>query len=64
MLETVALIRDSDPAPPSQSRPDIPAGLEAVVIRLLAKQPEDRYPTATEVVQALERVAAQECVAV
>jgi serine/threonine-protein kinase len=62
--ETVALIRDSDPAPPSLSRPGIPAELEAVVLRLLAKQPEDRYQTATEVLRELERIAAQEGVAV
>jgi serine/threonine-protein kinase len=32
--------------PPSARRPDLPANLEAVVLKLLAKRPDDRYKTA------------------
>jgi hypothetical protein len=62
--ETVALIRESDPAAPALSQPNTPAHLEAVVLRLLAKQPVERFQTAAAVVQGLERIAAQEGVAV
>jgi serine/threonine-protein kinase len=39
--------------PPSELRPEIPADLEAVVLRSLAKLPEDRYPDARAVGRAL-----------
>src|SRR5688500_2153464 len=39
--------------PPSVLRPDMPRGLEAIVLRLLAKDPEQRYSTATETLAAL-----------
>jgi serine/threonine protein kinase len=43
-------------APPSQSRADIPPALEAIVLRLLAKNPKDRFSAAQEVYQALKQV--------
>jgi serine/threonine protein kinase/tetratricopeptide (TPR) repeat protein len=39
--------------PPRNLRPDIPRALEAVILRLLAKDPEQRYATAAEVSVAL-----------
>ncbi|HET9911235.1 MAG TPA: protein kinase [Anaerolineales bacterium] len=42
--------------PPSQSRPDVPPALEAIVLRLLAKNPNDRFASAQEVHQALDQV--------
>jgi serine/threonine-protein kinase len=39
--------------PPSQLRPDLPADLEAVVLRCLAKQPADRYADADSLEKAL-----------
>lgn len=39
--------------PPSQWRPDIPADLEQVVMRCLAKRPEDRYADAASLESAL-----------
>lgn len=41
------------PPPPRALDPSIPAGLEAVILRLLAKRPPDRYPSAAEVIEAL-----------
>ena len=47
-----------DPVPPLRSvRPAIPEALEAVVLRALAKLPADRFGTAAEMAQALERSA-------
>jgi serine/threonine-protein kinase len=44
---------EEEPVPVSQLRPDVPAELEAVLTKLMAKQPEDRYQTPAEVVAAL-----------
>jgi len=43
--------------PPSKLRPDIPADLEAVALRCLAKKPDDRYPGAREMACALAACA-------
>lgn len=44
-----------DPLPPSMINPDISAGLEAVVMKALAKNPENRYQGAMEMYSDLER---------
>jgi serine/threonine-protein kinase len=44
-------------APPRDYRPDIPADLEAVVLRCLEKEPEKRYPTADALEKALAACA-------
>jgi WD40 repeat protein len=41
------------PAALAERRPDLPAGLEAVVARMMAKQPAQRYPTPGAVADAL-----------
>lgn len=41
--------------PPSQIRPDLPPDLEAVLLKCLAKRPEDRYPDVVALAEALER---------
>ena len=48
----VAHMRD-EASPPSQLRPDLPADLEAVVLRCLAKDPDDRYADAAALALAL-----------
>jgi hypothetical protein len=47
-----------NPAPPRLLNPDVPADLEAVCLKAMAKQPGDRYQTAEEMRQDLERVRA------
>lgn len=44
--------------PPSQIDPSIPPDLEEVVLRCLAKEPDDRYQTAAELREALDACAA------
>jgi len=46
------------PKPPSSLRPEIPQELDQIVLRALAKDPEDRYQTAEEFIEDLERVEA------
>jgi serine/threonine-protein kinase len=46
------------PKPPSKIRPEIPEELDQVVLRALAKAPEDRYQTAEEFAEDLHRVEA------
>lgn len=41
------------PPPPSRFRPDVPADLEAVVLRCLAKRPAERFHDARELERAL-----------
>src|SRR4051794_33475625 len=43
------------PAPPHQRRPDLPAALEAIIVRCLAKPPEQRFGTAGELAAALRQ---------
>ena len=50
----VILKHISDPVPyPSQFVPDLLPSLEAVILRAMAKRPEDRFQTAGEMAQAL-----------
>ncbi|HEY2327638.1 MAG TPA: Stk1 family PASTA domain-containing Ser/Thr kinase [Gaiellaceae bacterium] len=45
------------PAPPSELRADVPHDLDAVVMRAIAKDPEQRYASAEEMEADLARVA-------
>jgi len=47
-----ATLRD-EPVPPDRRAPEIPAGLAAVVVRCLAKDPAHRWSSAGELAQAL-----------
>jgi beta-lactam-binding protein with PASTA domain/predicted Ser/Thr protein kinase len=54
----IAMKHLSDPPrPPSLERPDISPDLDMVVLRALAKHPEDRFQTAEELDAELERVS-------
>jgi serine/threonine-protein kinase len=45
---------EEDPAPASASNPDLPAAVDSVLRRALAKDPAARWPSATSFVDALE----------
>jgi eukaryotic-like serine/threonine-protein kinase len=54
----IAMKHLSDPPrPPSVERPDIPPDLDMIVLRALAKSPDDRFQTAEEMDAELERVS-------
>ena len=46
-----------DPVPPSRINPDVPGSLDAVILKCMAKNPVNRYQTAQELRQDLERAA-------
>jgi beta-lactam-binding protein with PASTA domain/tRNA A-37 threonylcarbamoyl transferase component Bud32 len=46
------------PEPPSAKRPEVPEDLDMVVLRALAKDPDDRFQTAEEMDTELGRIAA------
>ncbi|MSP62343.1 MAG: serine/threonine protein kinase, partial [Myxococcales bacterium] len=51
---TLAAARLASPPPdPRAKRPDLPAGLAGVILRCMARKPEDRHSSAAEVASAL-----------
>ena len=46
---------NEEPTPPRQYAPSLPATVEAVILRALAKDPEERFPTAQAMIDALQR---------
>ena len=52
-LDTLRLVREADCAPPSTLRPEVPPELEAIVMRMLARDADDRYQSCHEIVHAL-----------
>lgn len=47
----------TDPEPPSRHRPECPPVLDAVVLKALNRDPEDRYQSAVEMFYDLQKVA-------
>ncbi len=58
--ETMRRVLQCDFTPPRQVRPDLPPGLEQILLRALALRREDRYQTAAELQYAIEGLLAQE----
>ncbi len=52
---TVANVLDKEIVAPSSFNPDVPAEVDAIVLRGLARHPDLRFPTAREMTFALER---------
>lgn len=44
------------PRAPREAKPEVPEGISALVVKLLAKRPEDRYRDAAELVEDLQRI--------
>jgi serine/threonine protein kinase len=52
-LEVVRMVREDPPVRPSAINPAVPARLEAVCLKCLEKEPDDRYQTASAVAAAI-----------
>jgi serine/threonine-protein kinase len=57
-LEVIVAHARDEVVPPSQRQPDVPADLERIILRCLAKRPEDRFQDADSLEQALSQCAA------
>jgi len=60
VVEAVATIQNSRPAPPRSIVPDTPRDLETIALRCLAKEPERRYQSAGALAGDLRRFLASE----
>ena len=57
VLSIIHRIAADDPAPPSETRPDLPSELDLVFSRCLAKGRDDRYESAAALAEALRGIA-------
>ncbi len=53
--ETMRLIVETDPVPPTQLQPSVPRDLETICLKCLEKEPARRYPGARELAADLRR---------
>ncbi len=57
LAQAVKHIHEPPPSP-REANPEVPEALDALALKLLAKNPEDRYPSAAALASDLERVRA------
>jgi serine/threonine protein kinase len=55
--ETIKRVLDERPVRPSIVNPDLPAEVDVIVMKLLAKDPQARYPTAVAVAADIRRIS-------
>lgn len=55
LREILASIRDDEPPKPSDLRPDVPEDLDFIVLTCLAKNPDHRYQSVSELTRDLRR---------
>ena len=57
--ETIRQIREDQPVRPTKLQKGVPDALQAAVLKMLAKHPEERYATPAIMLADLERIATQ-----
>jgi serine/threonine-protein kinase len=55
-MATLLAVRAADVAPPRSRNPAVPVELERIILKALARRPEDRFATALELSERLEAV--------
>jgi serine/threonine-protein kinase len=58
--EVLRQVRAGNPRPPREVNAHVPAALEAVCLKAMARRPEDRYPSARDLARDLEHWLADE----
>jgi hypothetical protein len=58
VLNILSKVMREAPSPPRQLAPDVPGNLEAICLRCLEKEPDQRYPSMAELAADLERALA------
>ncbi|MCA9051905.1 MAG: serine/threonine protein kinase, partial [Planctomycetaceae bacterium] len=59
VLQKLMAHRDGSPAPVESLRPEVPESVAEIVLRMMARKPEDRFQTPAEVVEAIEALVRQ-----
>ena len=55
-IQVLEKVRSADISPPSRGNPEVPKNLDAVVLRALAKDPDERYANASDLLRDLDSV--------
>ena len=55
VITVLSRLVNEEPPPPSKARPEVPADLEAICLRAMAKHPDDRYADMSSLCDDLER---------
>jgi len=56
VLQILRRVVEDDPAPPGEVMPGLPAEVDGIIARCLAKTPDDRYPSARHLREDIEEV--------
>src|SRR6185369_6931101 len=55
-INVLEKVRSADVAPPSKVNPEVPQNLDAVVMKALAREPDERYANASDMLRDLDSV--------
>jgi serine/threonine protein kinase len=55
MMDTILMVQQSEPIPPSRSQPNLPSEIETICLKCLEKEPNRRYASAEELADDLRR---------